>query len=94
MSSAISPRAAFPGGRLWGLPLSRLCRFGNTGRAPNVGQLTFERLIPKWVPDSVPDYVHFAAFWCILVLEAKTLSQGASARCAFVHFGAIVSAGF
>jgi hypothetical protein len=46
------------------------------------------------VPDSVPDYVHLAAFWCSLVLEAKTLSQGASARCMFMHFGATVSAGF
>ena len=31
----------------------------------------------------VPDYVHFPAFWCSLILEAITLSQGASARCRF-----------
>lgn len=46
------------------------------------------------VPDLVPDSVHFPAFWCSLVQEVKTLSQVMSARCTFVHIGAIFSAGF
>jgi hypothetical protein len=35
--------------------------------------------------------LHLAAAWA---REAKTLSQVSTARCAFVHFGAIVSDGF
>jgi hypothetical protein len=46
------------------------------------------------VPDPVPDFLHLAAFWCNLVLRLKMLSQGTSASCTLVYFGAIVSAGF
>ena len=67
-------------------------RLMDGGRRMPVGRR--HGLQPRQVPDSVPDHVHFAALWCSLVLEAKELSQASSARCTFMHFGAIASAGF
>jgi hypothetical protein len=67
---------------------------GVTVRRFTLGAIASRAAWKIQLPDSVPDFLHFAAFWCSLVLEAKMPSQVTSACCASMHFGAVVSDGF
>ncbi len=45
------------------------------------------------LPDSVPDLLQFAAFWCNVEQDAKGESPEISVRCALLRFGAIAMVG-